>query len=76
MLVLDDDLEGIVLKLSKALEELLATGVTGLVGWLVDDSGLSSLVRFFLRNPRVGICCDVGEMKVQTSKRSMELCFL
>ena len=35
---------------------LAAVGVTGLVGLLgADGSVLSSLVRFFLRNPRVGI---------------------
>lgn len=39
----------------KVLEEVGVTGVTGLVGWLEEGSGFSSFVRFFLRNPRVGI---------------------
>lgn len=41
------------------------TGVIGLVGWLEDGSDLSSLVRFFLRNPKVGICYDVRERRVR-----------
>jgi len=68
-LVFDEVLEGIVLKLSKALEEVGVTGVTGLVGWLEDGSVLSSLVLFFLRNPKVGICYDVGERRAPTFER-------
>lgn len=30
-------------------------GVTGLVGWLVELLGSASLVRFFLRKPRLGM---------------------
>lgn len=33
------------------LEDVGVIGVTGLVGWLEAGSGLSSFVRFFLRNP-------------------------
>lgn len=55
---MDADLEGMVLKLSKPLVGV--TGVTGLAGWLDDGSVLSSLVRFFLRNPKLGICYEVG----------------
>lgn len=41
---------------SKVLEDVGVTGVTGLVGWLEEEgSGFSSFVRFFLRNPSVGI---------------------
>lgn len=63
-LVLDPGLEGIVLKLSKPLVGV--TGVTGLAGWLDDGSVLSSLVRFFLRNPKVGICYEIGGRGVRT----------
>lgn len=40
---------------SKVLADVGVIGVTGLVGWLEEGSGLSSFARFFLRNPKVGI---------------------
>lgn len=46
---------GDVIWLSKLLEMVGEIGVIGLVGLLDEGSVLSSLVRFFLRNPRVGI---------------------
>jgi hypothetical protein len=45
-------------------------GVTGLVGWLVEGSDLSSLVRFFLRNPRLGMCF-AGESNRGSEPRCM-----
>lgn len=40
---------------SNGFEFVGVTGVTGLVGWLEEESGLSSLVLFFLRKFRLGI---------------------
>lgn len=49
----------------KLLEDV---GVTGLVGWLVDEgSELASLVRFFFRKPRLGIkdgCIEDGLVEI------------
>ena len=47
---------------------LAAVGVTGLVGLLGSDvSFLSSLVRFFLRNPRVGIKDDLSSRQASAT---------
>lgn len=46
---------------------LAAVGVTGLAGWLA-EGGSTSLVRFFLRKPRLGIKTSrSGAQKVQTA---------
>lgn len=55
------------------LKLLLDVGVTGLVGWLVDEgSELPSLVRFFFKKPRVGIKKDVKRMEGRESRGSAE----
>ena len=41
-------------ELSNGRDDVGVMGVTGLVGWL-EESGFSSLVRFFLRKPKLGI---------------------
>lgn len=64
---MDPDLEGRELKLSKPLVGV--TGVIGLVGWLDDGSVLSSLVRFFLRNPKLGICYEISGRGVRTFEK-------
>lgn len=50
----------LVSELSNGLDDVGVMGVTGLVGWL-EESGFSSLVRFFLRKPKLGIDGEVGE---------------
>lgn len=53
----------------KLLEEV---GVTGLVGWLVDEgSELPSLVRFFFKKPRAGIK-SVCKSKTRRRGKSLE----
>jgi hypothetical protein len=55
LLAVVDCVDADVCELSNGLDSVGVIGVMGLVGWLEEGSDLSSLVRFFLRKPRVGI---------------------